>query len=703
MRALRVTSLALLALLLLGLVPGALVRDDAAAAVAAERPAEVLLESVTPAVGVPDGEVRVVGRIVNRGPTPLVDVQVQLRYSRQPLISRGELARVGEGDETVRTGFALEASRVDVSPELQPGEAAPFELRAPLEQLRLEAFGVYVIGAEALAAGLPVESPAGVARTFLPWVPAGPRPKPLQLSWLWPLVDVPHPGAARTARERLVALVRPGGRLDRLAAAGAARETGLAWMVDPLLLEELEALAAGGGEGAREAQAWLERVRRAASQTELQGLPYADPDVVALVRNGQADAVREAVAEGRRVTERVLGRRALPGEEGQLSWPPLGALDAPTAGVLRAAGVEAFVLPDSALPVSVPLSYTPTGRGRLAVGDPTGGLAEALLYDEALSTLVGVPTPTPHAQVLAARRFVAETAMIAAERPCCTRRVLVVPPRRWDPAPEVVDALLSATTELPWLQPAPVRELRATPPPDPPRGPLRYPAEAAAAELPAPYLHTVARVRREAAVLPDVMNDPAARARTQQALTRDLRQLHSSAYRDEPGARRRAVAALQADLERQRRGVRVIGGSLTFGAREGPIPVTVANDLDTPVTVRLALTPRLPRLLVKEQPPPVTVQPRRRAQVLVPAEAVVNGPVFLDAQVLTPAGERYGPTTELQVNVQQVGGLGLYVTLGAAGLLFVAAGLRLTGRLRGRSAVRPREPAASDDSHRMRQ
>lgn len=698
MRALRVTTLALLALLLLGLVPGALVRDGAAAAVATERPAEVLLESVTPAVGVPEGEVRVAGRIVNRGPTPLMDVQVQLRYSRSPLISRGELARVGEGDETVRTGFALEASRVDVRPELPPGEAAPFELRAPLEQLRLEAFGVYVIGAEALASGLP----AGVARTFLPWVPAGPRPKPLQLSWVWPLVDVPHPGAARTTRERLVASVRPGGRLDRLAAAGATLETGLAWMVDPLLLEELEALAAGGGEGAREAQAWLERVRRAASQTELQGLPYADPDVVALVRNGQADAVREAVAEGRRVTERVLGRRALPGEEGQLSWPPLGALDAPTAGVLRAAGVEAFVLSDFALPLDAPLPYTPTGRGRLAAGEPSGSPAEALLYDEVLSTLAGVPTPTPHAQVLAARRFVAETAMIAAERPCCTRRVLVAPPRRWDPAPEVVNALLSATTELPWLQPAPVRELRATPPPDLPRGPLRYPAEAAAAELPAPYLQTVARVRREAAVLPDVMNDPAARARTQQALTRDLRQLHSSAYRDEPGARRRAVAALRAELERQRRGVRVIGGSVTFGAREGPIPVTVANDLDTPVTVRVALTPRLPRLLVKEQPPPVTVQPKRRAQVLVPAEAVVNGPVFLDAQVLTLAGERYGPPTELQVNVQQVGGLGLYVTLGAAVLLFVAAGLRLTGRLRGRRAA-PDEPAASDDSRRMRQ
>ena len=676
--------LILLALIVL-LALGGPAQGAAATPVLADRPAEVLLESVTPTVPRPGGELRLAGQIVNRGPVALEDVQVRLRYSRRALLTRTELARVSEGDETVRAGFALESSRVDVGPVLQPGEGAAFQLQAPLDALRLEAFGVYVIGVEVLAGGRPLDSPAGMTRTFLPWAPEGAGVKPMQVTWLWPLVDLPHPGGG-AAQEELVASVRPGGRLERLAAAGAGAKGGLAWVVDPLLLEELQALSDRGGEGSRDAKAWLDRIRRTVPQTELQALPYADPDVVALVRNGQADAVREAISEGRRVTERVLARRAMPGEEDQVAWPPVGALDPPTAGVLRTAGADAFVLREGALPVRGSIPYTPTGRARFETGEPTAGAAEALLYDEALSALVGTPTPTRHSRVLVARRFLAETALITAERPCCTRAVLVAPPRRWDPAPELVDALLSATAELPWLRPSPLRELRDAPPPDLAREPLRYPPEAAAAELPTPYLQTATRVRGEAASLPEVMTDAAARGRTAEALAQDVRQLYSSAYRDEPGARRRAVAAVRADLEQQRRSVRVIGGSLTFGAREGPIPVTVANDLDTPVTVRLTLTPRVPRLLV-EAPQPVTVQPRRRAQVLVPAEAVANGAVSVDAQLMTPGGEPYGRPAELRISVQQVGGLGLYVTLGSAGLLFVAAGLRLAGRLRGRAST----------------
>ena len=164
-----------------------------------------------------------------------------------------------------------------------------------------------------------------------------------------------------------------------------------------------------------------------------------------------------------------------------------------------------------------------------------------------------------------------------------------------------------------------------------------------------------------------------------------------------------SIRDVRADVARQQRRVRVVAGSVTLGAREGTIPVTVVNDFDQPVQVRLALNTTSPKLLL-DGGGPVTVPARRNRTVLVPATAEANGLVPVAAQLATAQGTAYGETVELRVRVFFVPAVGLYVTVGAAALLFARAALALRRRLRRRSEGGGRPgPVSAPSDDRVRQ
>ena len=63
----------------------------------------------------------------------------------------------------------------------------------------------------------------------------------------------------------------------------------------------------------------------------------------------------------------------------------------------------------------------------------------------------------------------------------------------------------------------------------------------------------------------------------------------------------------------------------------------------------------------------------------------------MDARLQTPVGEPLGPVVSFRVTVTQIGTMGLLVTVGAAAVLFVAAGVRvgrraMLARRRGRAS-----------------
>lgn len=129
--------------------------------------------------------------------------------------------------------------------------------------------------------------------------------------------------------------------------------------------------------------------------------------------------------------------------------------------------------------------------------------------------------------------------------------------------------------------------------------------------------------------------------------------------------------------------MRIQPASFTFSSRRGTIPLTVANDLAQEVVVRLRLDPQTIQLRVSNPADPIRIGPRQKAQVQVDAVAVAGGQVLVDSTLHTPSGVVYGQPVPLRVSITDYGTVALYITVSAACVLFLTAGVRVLRRVRG--------------------
>lgn len=646
----------------------------------------------------------VAGTVTNRGEQDVHDAVVRVRLSDARLNSRSELDAVMSGRVSSREGeVVVEAPLSD----LAPGATTRFDLQQPLDDVAaLTGFGVYVLGIEVVGARGPGGAEPGrlaFTRTLLPWVPGTRDFVPTGFSWLWPLVAAPtRLSTGVFADDSLATALETGGRLDRLLHAGRELEqgAGLTWVLDPDLVETVADMAdgnsyrvanpAGGtvpGTGDVLAKRWLTELRAATAGRDVLALPYADPDVTALVRHGRESEIPRAHVTGTDVISGLLpAANVVPG----LDWPAGGYLDRATLAALGRDDMSSVVLDGRALPPAIDLSYTPSARAELSTG---GNPVAALVADPGLVDLLGRARPGTGNPVLAAQRVVAETAMITAELPSTgtARTIVVMPPRRWAPTPEFLDQLLALTT-APWAAPVTLRALAESDPPDVERDRLRYPRTERARELPEPYLRALDKQQASIDNFAAILTDP---AQFVPRLEASLLRLESTWWRGRD-SRSIRFEREQDHLVALRSRVRVQPGSFTFGSRSGRIPLTLVNDLPQSVVVVLRLEPQTPRLRLDPPLAPLVIGPNRKVQVEVPATAVAGGPVVVEASLHTTSGELYGQPVQLHVNVTQIGAVALVITVGAAVVLFVAAGLRVARRVR---AARRDGPGGPGDDY----
>ena len=651
---------------------------------AATAPAAITLSGISPEIATGGDQLRVTGEIANSSRSDLRNVEVRLRLSDTRLGSRAELAAVAEGRTTSRDGQAVVTRNL---PDLPPGQSQTFEVATALDDLpALTGFGVYVLGVEVLAARRSGFGRVDIVRTLLPWVPRQPDFLPTGFTWMWPLVSRPTRLADGTfADDSLAAELDAEGRLSRLVEAGAALQDSAAitWVVDPALLDAAADMAdgyrvrapdgsvvAGGGSGL--AGLWLDRLRTVTAGRAVLPLPFGDPDVVALDRHGpRGDLVRSSETGGAVLAELL----PLTSPVSDIAWPGDGYVNRPTLAALRRTGSTAVVLDGRAVPPELDLSYTPGGRADVVTA--SGGVA-ALLADPTLADLLRRPGRDP---LLAAQRFLAETAMITSELPSTgtERSILVMPPRRWDPDQVFLDRLVAVAGRAPWTAATPLRSLAESSPPEVDRQPLSYPRAERSSELPRDYLRALETMHGSIALLTAVLADPEATD-----LVRDLQRsvllLESTWWRGRETSRANRLDREKLTLEDSRGAVRVQPGNFTFSSRSGTIPVTIANELTQPVQVQLRLDPQTPRLRI-EPVEPLTIGPGSKLQVPVPASAVAGGSVIVDAQLRTLGGAPYGQPVPLRITVTQYGTVALYITGVAAAVLFLAAGVRVLRRI----------------------
>ena len=366
------------------------------------------------------------------------------------------------------------------------------------------------------------------SQTLLPFWPGQQEAglaRPLDIAWVWPLIDQPHHQVciALTSND-LAASLAPGGRLSALLGAGQANPgADVTWVVDPALLSDVNTMtkpyqvASGPGcsgpvnePASKAAKTWLDTLRGITAGQPPVITPYANVDVSALVHSGLAPDITSAYAMGYAVAGSVL-----PGSPGpKIAVPAGGTADLSVlTNLATAQHIGTAVLDSNEMPPVNSGGFEPDDAVT-SIRTPSGVSMTILLADHVLTGVLAAGDTSsgvlpPSTQFAVNQRFLAETAMIAAEAPDSDRSIVVAPPENWSPSATLASDLLSETASTPWLSPTTLgslagaqdseRTLARQPPPDNRDSP---------GELTSSYLGTVAQTGAELGVYQDLLYQP---------------------------------------------------------------------------------------------------------------------------------------------------------------------------------------------------
>lgn len=669
----------------------------------------VVIDSLAPLIPARGGDLRISGRVVNSSAQPIQLVAVRLRLSGEPLSDRGQLSDVANMPLIPSTSdpsdTSIDESRADIDPVLRSGEESPFVITIPLADLPLGDAGTYVLSVEALGTNPQgAQAALGIQRTFLPWFPKGADINPIGLAWLWPLADWPARDADGTLLDDSTPLsLAPGGRLADLVSVASLNPSVVTWIADPELLQAASDIANGYqvlrdgelivGDRSEDARNWLAALTSAMRSSLLHTLPYADIDASAARRAGLQQDVVRAITRSPNIAVRAIDEPV----EGGIAWAPSGRIDKRTANLLAEAGVTTIVLAAEAMTPVVSAadpalpSQTPNG---IADYSTTVGVIDAVLLDSGLTSALGARQRTRGEVVLARQRFLAETALIATEPEAKPDRVIAAGPAdiRWHPTAELLNSLLRATSQAPWLRPTTIEELRAAP--RIPRKKATYGTGVVAAEISAQYMGRVKAAEGRLDRLVAILDDPST---VGPAYAAALLRAQSSAWRAEPSVGVELLASINAGLLARTSSVRVLSsGTVIFSGDAGRVPVTIANDGEQAVTVGLALIGQPSARLESAPLAGIRVDPGKKVSVDLEARVVGGEPLSVAVQLLTPSGSRYGsPATISLVSTAYSRAAGWVVAAAFAALAaFVVIGI--TRRIRrSRSWRSPSDPGTA--------
>lgn len=693
-----------------------------------EAPLQVVVTELLPRAPLPGDAFEVRGFVRNTGSQPVEGVFLRLRVG-DVVTSRGGL-HDADGDRPVTS------TRKDVfihsEPDvLRPGAQGRFDLRTDVKALGLSRLGVYPLDVEARGNVGNGTERLGLVPTWVPFF-AGDPVQRSRVAVVWPLVDQPHQGVDTTfLDDGLARALSAQGRLGRLLAAARAGGTrdcqgpahrrdgtvtpaptrceaaGVTYAVDADLLFAAGTMSspykvrAGGktraGTGTSAATTWLAALKESAASDAVLALPYADPDVTALTLPGADPTFSDDLARaGLLATTEVkdsLGVAPL----ASVAWPPTGPVKEAT-DALALTGARAFVLDQSAYgQTDSEPDRTPSARTLLPTSS-AGTDRVGLVADPYLSDLVTGDLANTLGPRLAEQRFLAETAIIAAEAPSVARTLLIAPDRRGDVVAGAAAEALRDLGRLPWLCPVSLSAVAdateqctdrpgTTAPAAVDRGPL---ATARGGQLLSrSHLTEVLADREVASQLTDaVLSDrPAAQdkvATIKTRLRRAIARAESSAWRGRPGAAKTSATLLHREVTRLIDKIKVYGGQVLLTSTKGSIAVSLENTLDVPIEVRVHFD-AVGDAIIPTQTGLIEVTPGNAVPAGVRATTQKSGQFVVHAQVVDRDGHDFHPAkgyglAEVIVRSTGYGRLALAVTAGGAGVLFVAAGFRIVRR-----------------------
>lgn len=639
--------------------------------------------------------------------------------------------------------------------DLGPGESAQYAVSVDRTDLEItDEPGVYWIGVHVLGAEEGIREPVadGRARSFIPLMERGTQP--VQVALTVPLREQVRRGtdtrlldAARWGR-----LLRRDGRLERLVSLVSASTEPITWVVDPAVLEAASSLAAqnppldtrddgsgpppgpgepspspapspspgaessagapsgtgsadpsarsstdeanqanqadagddasdgasgesegGGGSDeasagrARDAAAWLQSFRNLAERSAVMALPYGDLDVAAVASNRFTGLQRLAT----RLSASATGALGVDSDP----------IVAPGSGYLPGRAISRL---DNDAPVLVSDQALPDAEGPFLTRQ--NGVDIALVDSSASS---GGPGPNPRTDPLALRqRILAEVALHALSEDSAQPLIISVP-EGWDPGPDWRQADFFGGLAVGWLQQVdlPTALVRGTGPVD--TSLPVYPLDERRSHIPLANQVASKELIKTGSTYAELLtrNDSVSDSLSETAL------LASSVdARSRPGP---AVTLARSTANRVRLVMsRVVLDGPAFvllSSDRGPIDVTIANNLERTVTVRLEAVTGSADLAI-DAPRAVTLGPGQRRPVGLRADSSSTGVRSVTLRAVTQDGTPIGTEVRLSVRTSNVG-LVLWLVMGAGGVIFLlAVAARIRRQLRARQATEGPSP-----------
>jgi Family of unknown function (DUF6049) len=617
----------------------------------------VTIDSMNPPYAGPGGTVSVAGTVSNDTARTEAGLEVQLYTSPTFFLTRDQMDGYLSQGGTV--GLEAVGNPFTISARLRPGATAEWHASFSVDLVGITAFGVYPVAAE-------LEDPAGGVlasdQTLLPFWPgqhAADLLRPLSIAWIWPLIDQPHHQACPALTDNdLAASLSPDGRLSTLLAVGQAHAgADLTWRIDPALLSDVTTMTrpyqvdtrsnctgAVPEPASKAAATWLSALRMITSAEPTVITPYANVDVAALVHGGLDNDLASAYATGAKVADDVLRGTFGP----SIAVPAGRTADLSVLTTLAAAEhIGTVVLDSSEMPANSTV-FEPDDAVT-SIRTAAGKTMNVLLADHVLTGVLqagdsGSGTLPPGTQFAVSQRFLAETAMIAAEAPDSDRSIVVAPPDGWSPSAGLASRLLSETVTAPWLAPAPLsslprsadtyRRIRRQQPPTVKQSP---------GELSGGYLSTVGTLGARLGTYQAMLYQPP--RSYLQSLDEALEATESSAWRGGASYHGLALAGnLSSYLTSEERKVKIITTlQVPMGGASGLIPVSIQNGLSHTIQVRLNATPvnvpgRTSQLTISHFQNLVTVQPGQAVTVKLPVNSAPIGPTAIQLSLTSANG-----------------------------------------------------------------
>ena len=716
------------------------------------------IDSVTPDVVTTSSEptVTVTATVTNVGDRTVRDVAARLEHGPAVTSSSALRTSLYVGGEFTPVG-----DFIGVAGQLDRGQTAGFTIRVPLRAEGQPSLGIAAPGVYPMLAtvdGTPEEDrPTRLdeARFLLPvtGVPSDPThntgnavadvaapdtTRPVAVTMLWPLADKPRlapgvPGGTTPVRlmnDDLAVSLATGGRLDSLlGAAEFATSPGaidpdnnlsraLCLAVDPDLLVTVNAMiggyivadapnglgtAAHPGTGQSAATAWLDRLRGLARRMCVVATPYAQADLGALRRVGDALMSAAATSTAADIVDKILGITSVRGAtvlgDGPLTAPAAALLDTQGPTMAIAAQPDGSGMGVRRVSTNVVVAPFDPAVGAALAGVGTDPAIPGYL-DAAAAAPVVHDSP-------AARRQDAVAAMLwrPLQPDAEPRTQILLPPLKWSPTPDDARSMLTALANT-------LRGGLATPRPLPDL--ISQSITTPAAEEPGPEPPDESTGRFDDDVV-DVIRAQAHRQwELTSALTTDPRTGLTGLQYTAP-LREDMLRALSQtepittrnDLARQRLAVvgatigdlfgavRIVspGDSYTLATERSSLPLALRNDLAVPIRVRLEV----------DVPPGMTVTdvgvqevPPGYLPLRVPVEVHLTQRVAVDVTLRTPDGIQLGESVRLSVHSNAYGKLLFAITLAGGAVLALLVGRRLYHRFRGQpdraDLDRPRDP-----------